>query len=59
VIGVRYRPLADGEFNHTSSLVLLDAEGRVLASTERLGGVPDPDFLAAVKASLAVSGATE
>lgn len=56
VLGVRYRALADGEFNHTSSLVLLDVEGRVLASTERLGPVPDPDFLATVKAALATAG---
>ncbi|KAA2284840.1 SCO family protein [Arenimonas fontis] len=55
VLGVRYRPLADGEFNHTSALVLLDAEGRVLARTERLGAVPDPDFMAALRASLARS----
>ncbi|HQZ32645.1 MAG TPA: SCO family protein [Arenimonas sp.] len=53
LLGVRYRALADGEFNHTSALVLLDAEGRVLARTERLGPVPDPAFLAAVKAALA------
>ena len=53
VLGIRYRPLADGEFNHTSALVLLDAEGRVLARTEQLGAVPDPAFLAAVKAAIA------
>lgn len=53
VLGVRYRALADGEFNHTSVLVLLDAEGRVVASTERLGAVPDPEFLARVKAVVA------
>ena len=34
-------------------LWLLDAEGRVLARTEKLGSVPDPAFLAAVKAALA------
>ena len=55
LLGVRYRALADGEFNHTSALVLLDAEGRVLARTERLGPVPDPAFLAAVKAALAAA----
>jgi protein SCO1 len=49
LLGVRYRALADGEFNHTSALVLLDAQGRVKARTERLGAVPDPDFLAAVR----------
>ena len=58
LLGVRYRALADGEFNHTSALVLLDGEGRVLARTERLGPVPDPAFLAAVKAALAGPVAT-
>jgi len=53
VLGIRYRPLADGEFNHTSALVLLDGEGRVLARTETLGSKPDPAFLAAVRAALA------
>ena len=56
MLGVRYRALADGEFNHTSALVLLDAQGRVVARTERLGPIPDPVFLAAVKSTLAASG---
>jgi len=56
LLGVRYRALADGEFNHSSALVLLDSEGRVVARTERLGPVPDPAFLAAVKAALATAG---
>ena len=49
VLGVRYRALADGEFNHTSALVLLDAEGRILARTEQMGSIPDPEFIAAVR----------
>ncbi len=53
LLGVRLRALEDGEFNHTSALVLLDDEGRVLARTEKMGGVPDTEFLAAVKAALA------
>lgn len=53
VLGIRYRELADGEFNHTSALVLLDADGRILARTERVGARPDPDFLAAVKRAVA------
>ena len=57
LLGVRYRELADGEFNHSSALVLLDAQGRVVARTERLGPVPDPAFLAAVKSTLAASAA--
>lgn len=53
LLGVRYRALADGEFNHTSTLVLLDANGRRLATTAKLGSVPDPAFLAQVRAALA------
>jgi protein SCO1/2 len=53
VLGVRYRALADGEFNHTSVLVLLDADGRAVARTEKIGSVPDPEFLAAVRKLLA------
>lgn len=53
VLGIRYRALADGEFNHSSALVLLDGEGRVLARTEQLGAKADPAFVAAVKAALA------
>lgn len=49
VLGVRYRQLADGEFNHTSALVLIDAQGRILAKTEKVGSRIDPEFLAAVK----------
>lgn len=53
VLGVRYRQLADGEFNHTSALVLLDADGRVLARTEQVGSKVDPEFVAAVRKALA------
>ncbi len=56
LLSVRYRALADGEFNHTSSLVLLDAEGRRLASSSALGANPDPEFLAAVRSALAMPG---
>ena len=49
VLGIRYRQLADGEFNHTSALVLLDKDGRILARTEQVGSKPDPGFLAAVR----------
>jgi len=55
VLGVRYRKLENGEFNHSSVLILLDREGRVLARTEKLGPVPDPAFLAKVRAALARS----
>jgi len=53
LLSVRYRQLADGDFSHTSALVLLDADGRILARTEKMGATPDPEFQAAVKAALA------
>lgn len=56
LLDVRYRELADGEFNHTSALVLLDAQGRRLARTERLGGAADAEFVDAVKAALNAAG---
>ena len=52
VLGIRYRALADGEFNHTSELVLLDADGRIVARTDQVGTRPDPEFVAAVRALL-------
>jgi len=53
VLGIRYRALADGEFNHTSALVLLDGDGRILARTEQMGSKPDPEFIAAVRRATA------
>jgi protein SCO1 len=49
VLGVRYRQLADGEFNHTSALLLLDRDGRIVTRTEKIGSVVDPEFIAAVQ----------
>lgn len=49
VLGIRYRALADGEFNHTSELVLLDADGRIVARTDQVGTRPDPAFVAATR----------
>ncbi len=52
VLDVRYRQLSDGEFNHTSVLILLDADGRILARTEKIGSDVDPAFISRVKAAL-------
>ena len=52
VLGVRYRALADGEFNHTSALVLLDSEGRIVARTEKIGSQIDVGFMVAVRRAL-------
>ena len=53
VLGIRYRALADGEFNHTSALILLDGDGRILARSEQMGSRPDPEFVAAVRRATA------
>lgn len=53
VLGVRYRKLDNGEFNHSSELILLDADGRILARSDKVGTVPDPGFVAQVRRALA------
>ena len=52
VLGIRYRQLADGGFNHSSALILVDAEGRIVARTEKIGSQPDPEFVADVRKAL-------
>jgi len=51
VLGIRYRALSDGEFNHTTSLILLDSSGRVTARTDRVGAEGGAEFLVAVQAA--------
>ncbi|HSI56812.1 MAG TPA: SCO family protein [Ideonella sp.] len=53
MLGVRYRVLADGELNHTGALVLLDAEGRIVARSTNTSGSADPQFLGRVRKALA------
>ncbi|CAN7501737.1 SCO family protein [Pseudoxanthomonas sp. LjRoot143] len=53
VLDVRYRFRDDGSINHTSVLVLLDAEGRIRARSEVNGAAADPAFLIQIKALLA------
>ena len=51
ILGIQYRQVDDGEFNHSSVLILLDAEGRIAARSETMGKI-DPEFVAAIKATL-------
>ena len=48
LLGVQYRRLADGDFNHSSTILLLDAEGRINARTNTLGAV-DPKLVDAMR----------
>lgn len=52
VLGIQYKALANGDFNHTTALILLDAEGRIVGRTARLGDA-DPAFVKLVKATVA------
>lgn len=47
VLGLQYRQLPDGEFNHSSELILLDTEGRIAARTSVIGKL-DPAFVKTV-----------
>lgn len=52
LLGVQYRQLPDGDFNHSSTLILLDADGRIVARTDVIGRL-DPQFVAAARELLA------
>lgn len=52
VLDIQYRALPDGDFNHTSVLILLDGQGRIVARSEKMDGV-DAEFVAAAKKLLA------
>ncbi|UNK49417.1 SCO family protein [Lysobacter sp. S4-A87] len=55
VLDIRYRAQPDGTFNHTSTLILLDRDGRILARSGVTDLQPDPEFVAEVKKYLAAS----
>jgi protein SCO1 len=50
-LGIQYRPLPDKEFNHSTILSLLDAQGRVRARDSHFGAV-DRAFVATARAVL-------
>jgi protein SCO1 len=54
VLGVQFRQLSNGEFNHSTLMILLDSQGVELARTENIAKV-DPAFLKAVVAATASS----
>ena len=47
-LGIQYRELPSGEFNHASVIILLDAEGRIVGKTSTIGEA-DPAFVKLVK----------
>ena len=55
VLGIQYRALANGDFNHTTALILIDAEGRIAGRTTELGNA-DQSFVKLVKTATQVAG---
>ena len=53
VLGIQYRALPNGDFNHTTALLLVDANGRITGRTAKLGNA-DPAFVKLVRASVSV-----
>ena len=52
VLGIQYKQIENKEFSHSSALVLLDANGRIVARSDRLGEA-DAEFVEAAKRLLA------
>lgn len=51
VLDIQYRALANRDISHSAALVLLDADGRIVARTDKIGEI-DPDFVAAIHKAL-------
>ncbi|HET7063105.1 MAG TPA: SCO family protein [Rudaea sp.] len=51
VLGVQYRAIENGDFNHSTVISLLDKDGRIAARSSRTGEA-DPDLLAATQREL-------
>lgn len=54
LLGISYRHLPGGEFDHSLLITLLDSDGRVVASTAKLVG--DQEFQARLRAATEVQG---
>ena len=54
VLGVRYKKLPDGEFNHTTILTLVDGDGVVQARSAKIPGIDDA-FLRAIREHIPTS----
>jgi len=50
VLGIQYRELQGGGFNHSTIITLLDAEGRVVARTAKMTAI-DEEFLETLRKS--------
>ena len=51
VFGIKYKQLPDGEFSHTTKIILLDRDGIQIASSDQIGR-HSAEFLESLKSSL-------
>ena len=58
VLGVQYRAIQNGDFNHSTVISLLDSSGRIVARSSRTGEV-DPELLAASRRELGAAPAAD
>ena len=54
LLGIQYRAIGNGDFNHSTALILLDADGQIVAKTSELGGA-DAEFVKALRRALSSS----
>ncbi|WP_374519550.1 SCO family protein [Undibacterium squillarum] len=54
-LGIQYRQLESGEFNHSTAIILLGSDGRILAKTTKLADT-DPAFIKVLKQTLQANG---
>jgi protein SCO1 len=47
-LGIQYRLLSNGEYNHSTVLILLDAQGRIIGRTNKIAAA-DPAFVKLVR----------
>jgi protein SCO1/2 len=50
-LGIQYRLLSNGEYNHSTVLILLDGQGRIVGRSNKLG-MADPAFVALIRKTL-------
>ena len=55
MLDIQYRALDNGDFNHSTVLILVDADGRIVGRSTDLAGA-DPAFVKLVKTTLAAGG---
>lgn len=54
LLGIQYRAIGNGDFNHSTALILLDADGQIVGKTSELGSA-DAEFVKALRRTLSSS----